>query len=480
MTISSLENLNREELLSESIRLLERVQWLEKQMFGQKSEKSIYSNPDQTELDLGVENNTVDKIETQTIAAHERRITGKALSDIPDNLPVLSEETIYPEVDLARCDKIGEETTRRLERVPAKIGWHVIHRPKLKDRENGEIFIAELPAHCNPKGLAGNSILSSIYIDKFQHHIPLYRQSQQIKQECGVTFSESTLCDMVRTSDFWLNAMSKRIEEIILKENYLQVDESRIPVLRKGKHGKTHTGYEWVLYSPRLKAAVFRYEEGRAQIYAEKILKNFHGKLQTDDYCGYNNLRMREDITAVSCMAHARRKFVDAKDDPDACRNVLEYFAHLYAVEDEARDKNLSHSERDALRKEKSVHVMNVLHEFMMKLLETHSPASGTAKAIGYTIDNWQRLKVYLDDGEVEIDNNNVENKIRPLALGRKNWMFAGSENGARWASTAYTIIATAKLHNLDPKKYVELLLEKLPSMKSSGIDALLPWNIAR
>ncbi len=481
MTIPDLKDLSHEELVEESIRLLQRVEWLEKQVFGQKSEKVISTNPDQMELDLGIEPKPLPApMKTITVPEHDRRVSNKPTSEIPDDLPVLSEETILPEIDTTRCDTIGEEVTRRLERIPAKIGWHIIHRPKFRDRENGEIFIAELPAHCNEKGIAGASVIANVYTNKFQFHLPLYRQAQSIKQETRIAFAESTLCDMMKTADFWLSCVAQRIETHVLAQRYVQADESRIPVLRKGKHGKVHSGYEWVIHAPILKAAVFRYEEGRGQKYANAIFAKFKGKLQTDDYCGYNPVRLQTGITPVACMAHTRRNFIKATDHPKLSAQAIALFKELYAVEEKARENNYSHDERRQLRQDESVPTMKKIHDFLVENLSGQAPSSRIAQAIGYALNNWKELEVYLDYGEIEIDNNLIENCIRPLALGRKNWMFAGSANGAKWASTAYTIIATAKLHGLDPHAYVTMLLTELPKMKAGDIDRLLPWNIAK
>jgi transposase len=478
MTLLDIESASREELALECRRLFFRVDWLEKQVFGPKSERSV-SDDTQQSLDLDVAQTPPSVIpETIPIAAHDRRVSRKPTSDIPEDLPVLSEETIMPDVDLSRCDVISEEVSRKLERIPAKIGWHLIRRPKLQDRENGEIFIADLPPHCNEKGLAGVSVIASVYTNKFQFHQPLYRQSQSIRQETRVGFAESTLVDMMSTADFWFSPMAERIAEAVFKQSYVQADESRIPVLTKGKHGKVHSGFEWVVYSPLMKAAVFRYERGRAQKYADAIFARFKGRLQTDDYTGYDNVRKHEGIVAIGCMAHARRYFVKAIDHPKLSEEAIGLFRELYAIEEEARVHNLGYDMRRQLRQEKAKPVMERLKEFLQENRVDLLPASKIAKAFDYTLNNWKELSVYLDDGEVEIDNNLIENAIRPLALGRKNWMFAGSDNGAKWASTAYTIIATAKLHGLDPYAYICLLLRELPKMKSHEIDRLLPWNI--
>ena len=179
-------------------------------------------------------------------------------------------------------------------------------------------------------------------------------------------------------------------------------------------------------------------------------------------------------------MAHTRRNFIKATDHPKLSAQAIALFKELYAVEEKARENNYSHDERRQLRQDESVPTMKKIHDFLVENLSGQAPSSRIAQAIGYALNNWKELEVYLDYGEIEIDNNLIENCIRPLALGRKNWMFAGSANGAKWASTAYTIIATAKLHGLDPHAYVTMLLTELPKMKAGDIDRLLPWNIAK
>ena len=481
MTMPDFNTATKEDVVEQYRQLFLRAVWLEKQVFGPKSEKSKHVNELQIDLNLGVDPAPItEEVRSTPVVGHSRTVSNKPKSYIPDNLPILSEETICPDVDLTRCDCIGVETTNKLERIPAKIGWHRIHRPKFRDRINGEISIADLPPHCNEKGLAGASVLSSVYTNKFQFHQPLYRQAQSIRQETGISFAESTLCDMVAKTHFWLEAIATRIGEVILAQTYIQADESRIPVLTKGNKGKVHSGFEWVLYSPLMRAALFRYAPGRAQKYADELLKTYKGRIQTDDYVGYNNVHARKDITPIACMAHARRYFVNAIDHPKLSAIAILFFKELYAVEEEARTNKITHEGRTDLRQEKSVPIMGRFREFLDNNRVGLLPASKIAKAFDYTLNNWQRLNVYLSDGEVEIDNNLIENSIRPLALGRKNWMFAGSPKGAEWASVAYSIIATAKLHGLDPYEYICVLLKELPKTKSTDLDRFLPWNFGK
>jgi len=283
---------------------------------------------------------------------------------------------------------------------------------------------------------------------------------------------------MVEKAHFWFEPIARRIEEVILSQSYIQADESRIPVLTKGNKGKVHSGYEWVVYSPKLKAALFRYAPGRSQKYADEFLGKFSGRIQTDDYIGYDHVHARKDIVPIACMAHARRYFVNAVDHPALAQTAIAYFKELYAVEDDAREKNLPPDKRKELRQLGSAPVMKAFKVFLDNNRIGLLPASKIAKAFDYTLNNWHRLTVFLDDGEVEIDNNLIENSIRPLALGRKNWMFAGSPNGAEWASVAYTLSACAKLHGLNSYEYFLMLLEELPKAKACDLDRFLPWNI--
>ncbi len=477
MTRPEIHTMPRETLEDECLRLFSRVQWLEKQVFGSKSE-IVNVNEDQMALDLGIEPQALSSSEVQIVPEHERRVPRKHKSDIPENLPILSEEIINPDIDVSRCDIIGQEVTLKLAYVPATIGYHKIIRPKYRDRENGEIFIADLPSHCNEKGIAGESLLAHVYIDKYQHHLPLYRQSAMIKQFSGVSFAESTLVDMMRTSDFWLSSIVARMRDSIFKEKYLQADESRFPVMQKGKKGKTHQGYLWAAHSPLLKAVIFSYASGRGQAHADKLLADFKGILQTDAYCGYNNVTARKEVKSAACMTHARRKFVDATDYPKERLEFIALFQKLYAIEAQARNDCLTPEQRYSLRQEQAVPALSKLHEQMLTIQGKLTPSSALKKAINYAQNSWSGLILYAEHGFMEIDNNLIENAFRPLAVGRKNWLHGGSENGAAWAANAYSIIATAKMRNLDPYKYVMFLLKELPKAMVSDVDKFLPWNV--
>jgi transposase len=475
-------------LQDENAALRERLDWLQKQVFGPRSEKShACADGDQSELDLGLAPVALAEAEpaeddADAVPAPKRKAR-KPKSDIPKDLPVYSDTTLLPEgVDPAQCETIGEEISRKLEIVPARIGWHIIRRPKMRDIE-GAIHIAALPPHCNEKGLAGASIEAKVYADKFQFHLPLYRQASSIQQETGVAFAVSTLGDMVANVDFWLQSIALEIRKAIVAQPYVQADETRMPVLGVGEPGKVHSGYQWVVNAPLLRAVAFMYRDGRRQECAEDLLVGFAGKLQTDAYGGYNPMRKDPAISMVGCMAHARRKFFEAKDHPRLRKEVLAIFARLYAVEEQARDemkeRELGHGHRLALRTEASVPLMAELRALLDGSLVGLPPKSASAKAIGYALAIWDPLCEFLADGTLEIDNNLVENAIRPLALGRKNWMFGGSEDGARRTSTAYTIIGTARMQGLDPRAYVEMLLRELPRCMATkaSLDRLMPWN---
>jgi hypothetical protein len=273
-----------------------------------------------------------------------------------------------------------------------------------------------------------------------------------------------------------LEPLYQALRLYLLSATYLQADETPIAVLDKQKKGDTHQGYHWVYYSPEERLVLFDYQQGRGRDGPAKLLKGYKGYLQTDGYAAYEQFEAREDIILVGCMAHARRYFEHAlENDKTRAEKVLLWMQQLYAVEREARDKNLSAQDRYLLRQQKARSVMDLLGEWLVEEHAKVLPKSAIGKAIYYLVARYNKIYLYLEDGRLEIDNNLIENSIRPVALGRKNYLFAGSHAGAQRAAIVYSLLGSCKLQGINPNDYLQDVLQRLPDQPINQLKDLLP-----
>ncbi len=271
----------------------------------------------------------------------------------------------------------------------------------------------------------------------------------------------------------------ENLKHRVLSQGYIQADETPIPVLDKSKKGKTHQGYHWVYYSPLEKTVFFDYNKGRSREGPAKLLKNFSGYLQTDGYKVYDSFGGRKSITHLNCMAHARRGFEKALDyDKAKAGYAMGMFQKLYDIERKAKLENMDSEQRHALRLNEALPVLNELGKWIVETYKTALPKSAMGKATAYCIPRWDKLMNYLNDGSLEIDNNFAENAIRPIALGRKNYLFAGSARGAERAAMFYSFFGTCKKNNVNPFEWLKKVLEVIPGHKVNRLDELLPQNL--
>lgn len=396
---------------------------------------------------------------------------------LPDHLPV-EEVLIEPEEGTEGLDLIGKDITEELDMTPARLFIRRYIRPKYAKAGGEGVLTAELPTRPIEKAMAGPGLLAQIMIDKFADHLPVYRQIQRFKRE-GVKLSSSTINGWQEQLCRLLEPLYDSLKSQVLGEGYLQVDETPLRVLDKQKKGKSHRGYHWVYHSPMRRAVLFDYREGRGREGPKAMLKDFKGYLQTDGYKVYDWFGQREGITLLGCMAHARRHFEKALDeDKVKAEYALAKIQKLYATERKAREENLSAKERHGLRLDESLPVLNELGKWLAENYKTLAPASLTAKAMAYMIGHWDALIAYLHDGELEMDNNLVENAIRPNALGRKNYLFAGSHHGARRAAMMYSLLGTCKANEVNPYKWLKTVLKILPDHPANRVHELLPYNL--
>jgi len=453
---------------------------LKKVLFGQKRERFIPENNDDqlTFLALPVSSEPLSETEKITYTRNKRNQKKKHPSRqlLPASLP-RHEIVIEPEEDTTGMKKIGEEITEELEFEPAKVYVNRYIRPKYALPQDEGVVIGLLPTRPIEKGIAGPGLLAHISISKYVDHLPLYRQIQQFGR-LGIDLADSTINGWVRATSELIDPVAELMRQQVLKSGYLMVDETPIKVQDPGIKGKNHQGYYWVYYDPLSKQIFFDYQKGRGREGPNKILKDFKGYLQTDGYAGYNELGERNDITPLGCMAHARRYFKDALDsDPERADWMLHHIQILYKIESYARDNLLTHERRYQERQNQSAIVMDVIKNWLNVESQKVLPKSPIGKAISYMLKQWPRLEVYLTDGQLEIDNNQVENAIRPIALGRKNYLFAGSHNGARRAAALYTIMTNAKLQGVEPFHYFRDILTRIPDHPYKNLEQLLPQN---
>jgi transposase len=378
---------------------------------------------------------------------------------------------------------IGETVSEMLDYVPARLRVIRIRRPRYGCRACGTIHQAPAPERLIAKGLATPGLLAHVLVSKYCDHLPLYRQSQIFARH-GVELDRSTLANWVGGAVWWLEPLQARLAEHVFASQTLFADDTPIPVLDPGR-GRTKTGRLWVYArddrpwrGPDPPSVVYLYSPDRRSERPAAHLKEFKGVVQVDGYPGFERLPTGGHIQLAACWAHARRKFYEvhqATGSPvaaEALRRIAEFYAIEASIRGQAADR------RRAARRIKSLPLVDAMKTWLEAERGRVPPRGGVADAIRYALARWNALCRFLDDGRIELDNNTVERAIRPIALGRKNHLFAGSDGGAaRWAIVA-SLLATAKLNDVEPFAYLKDVLERLSNgHPMSRLDDLLPWN---
>ena len=379
--------------------------------------------------------------------------------------------------------KIGEDISEQLDVTPAVFTVHRHIRPQYACRACETVTAAPIPPAVIDGGLATPGLLSWVVISKYADHLPLYRLEQMAGRQ-GVPLASSTLADWVGRVGYALEPLHERLKEHLLRGCVLHADETPVQQLAPGK-GKTHKAYLWAFRSNSLDEGppliVFDYQTGRSGQHARDFLGSWRGHLCVDDYSGYKALfaANADGVACVElgCLAHARRKFFElhAANRNPLAEEVLKRIAELYAVE--AAGKDMSHEARLALRLRESVPRLAELHRFLLAHRMKAAPGGAWAKALDYSLKRWCALTRYAHTGNLPIDNNPVEQTIRPVAIGKKNWLFTGSERAGKRAAVIQSLIGTAKLNGIDPAAWMRDTLEKLPVWPNKRIDELLPIN---
>ena len=418
------------------------------------------------------------KLTKQRSKTKQSQIKHPGRAKLPSHLPI-EEIHIHPAGDLSEWVCIGTEIKETLACVPTKyyIKRYIRYKYAPKDKQ-GKPVIGQLPEQIVAKGIPDVSVLATILVSKYYYHLPLDRILKQFAQE-DIRISPSTIGGWVKRSLDCLEILYDHLKMQIQNEGYLQADESPIRVLDKDKKGKTHTGYYWVYHSPIQRLVLFDYQKTRGYQGVKEMLGDFKGFLQTDGYAVYQKLVEKNgQITQVGCLVHARRMFEKALDnDPVRAEQALNYFRQIYALEKVARDQQYTPEERKNLRLEKALPILNTLGEWMADQLSQVLPKSPLGKAIAYCANRWEVLTAYLYDGVLEADNNLIENAIRPLALGRKNYLFSGSHDAAGRAAIIYTFFANCKKHDVNPYKWLKHTLENIMDTSIQELHTLYPQN---
>jgi len=475
--IDSLSSLNSS-LVQERDYLRSQVEMLKRMQFGQKRER-FEGDPNQTMLPFEADIIAAEEQQAETkekIEYIRKRPNHHGRAKLPEHLAV-EEIEIHPEGDLSAMVCIGKEVTEELECEPARFFIKRYIRYKYAAKNGEGVRIAELPERVIDKGIPGASLLASILVDKYVDHLPLYRQKQRFARE-NIQIASSTIDGWTKEALLKLEPLYDQLVFDIKSEGYLQVDETPIKVLDSDKKGAAHQGYYWVYHAPLDQTVLFDYSPTRGQLAPLPILGNFKGYLQTDGYVVYEKYAGSKDITHLACWAHARREFEKAlNNDKSKAEKALLLIQKLYAIERMAREQPLNTAEIKELRLTESLPVINELGTWIFHEIKNTLPKSQIGKAMAYAYARWDALSAYLYDGSLHIDNNLVENAIRPIALGRKNYLFAGSHEAAQRAAMIYSFFAICKKHEVSPFQWLKYALENIMSINHKNIKELYPQN---
>ncbi len=463
-----------------------RIAKLKRMQFGQSTEK-ITREIEQLELELDALHEEETEAAAARPAAVQRLIETPYRKPLPEHLP-REVEVHEPACTCPNCGgvmrKLGEDVTEVLDYVPAsfKVVRHV--RPKLSCRLCETIVQAPVPSLPIERGKPGPGLLAHVLVSKYADHLPLYRQAEIYARE-GVDLERSTLADWVGRSTSLLDPLVAALRKSVLSSDVLHGDDTPVPVLAPGL-GKTRTGRLWTYVrdgrphgSDQPPAAVFFYSPDRKGEHPRAHLKGFAGVLHADGYAGFNPVFETGRVFEAACWAHVRRKFFDehATNPSPLTTEALDRIGALYGIEDTIR--GLPPDERRRIRREKAAPLLAALRAWLDTTLPKFSAKSDLARAMRYTLGRWATLNRYADDGRIEIDNNAAERSIRGIALGRKNWLFAGSDTGGERAAAVYSLIATCKLNGIDPEAYLRSILAQIADHPINRVAELLPWNWA-
>ena len=420
-----------------------------------------------------------EELETQAPVKRQRKGAGR--QPLPPHLERIEHRHEPESCQCGQCGadliKIGEDVSEQLDVEPARFFVHRHIRPQYACRPCETVTAAPIPPAVIDGGMAAVGLLTWIAVCKYLDHLPLYR-IEQIAARAGVPLARSTLGEWIGRIGVSLQPLADRLAELLRERSCLHADETPVRQLDPGS-GKTRHAYLWAyrsnVFDDGPSIVVFDYQTSRAGAHARAFLQDWRGHLMVDDYVGYKAL-LAAGPTELACLAHIRRKFFDihAASGSPVAEEALRRIAQLYAIEQQA--VGMTAAQRLQLRQQHAVPALADLHAWLLATQRSVAAGSGTAKAIEHALKRWQALQRYAHSGSLPIDNNPVENAIRPIAIGKKNWLFTGSERAGRRAAAIQSLFATAKLNGLDPARWLADTLEKLPTWPHSKIDSLLPF----
>jgi transposase len=487
LILSQHEQLASRDSEIEQLKLL--IAKLRRMQFGRKSEKLDWQIE---QLELKLDELEMSRAEKETFSptakTTEASVRAKAARrPLPAHLP-REERKIWPKQEACpdcggQLKRLGEDVSEILERVPEHFKVIRQVRPKLACVGCDKILQAEAPSRPIAGGMAGPGLLAHVLVSKYGDHLPLYRQEEIYARE-GVELERSTMASWVGGTSRLLEPLVEALRGHVMAAQKLHADDTPVPVLAPG-NGKTKTGRLWTYVrddrpagdeSPP--AVWFAYSPDRKGEHPQGHLSKFTGTLQADAYAGYNRVYETGRVREAGCMAHVRRKFYDlvvAHKSPVGTEAV-ERIAQLYAIEKEIRGR--LPEQRREVRQLRSRPLLDSLKQWLQETLGKLSKKSETAVAVRYALGQWKVLELYCDDGRLEIDNNSAERSLRAVVLGRKNYLFAGSDAGGERAAAIYSLIGTAKLNGINPEKYLCDVLSRIADHPINRIEELLPWNL--
>lgn len=477
-------------------KLKQQIEMLQRRIWGKSSERYINEDPLQRKLDFeGLEllpeekelaTSAKEEIEKyKTIRVIEKQKSHPVRKPLPESLP-REEFHIYPEhIELENWTELEPEITEVLEREPAR--WYVRriirHKYALKDKSQDvekQIITAAMPVLPIAKSYAGATLLADIIIDKYVNHLPFYRQIQMFKQQ-GISIAPATINGWFQNVADLMRPTFYRLKELILGSDYIQSDETTVPIINNEKH-QTVKGYLWMVRAVMPDLVFFHYDHGsRAQKVALQLFKDFQGVIQTDGYAVYDIYENKKGVLPIGCWAHARRKFEEAlAEDKARASYALEQIGLLYDVERQADQEQLSYEERADLRSRLSYPIMVVFEKWLLNQYPKVLRKGRIGKAIRYTYNIYHKLTRYHLDGRLKIDNNLGENAIRPIALGRKNWLFCGNHDAAENAAIMYSMLGCCKASEVNFRDWLVYFLNNIHNYDndySKDLAELLPHN---
>jgi len=489
-------------------KLTDQLAWLRRKFWKASSEKYIPVDPAQRKIDFDGIDVLPEEEETINAAASEidtyKRNKPEHTKKQPVRLPLpedlrREEEIIEPEGIDENWVRIGEEVTEQLEHKPGELYVRRIIRHKYalkKDLQvqqeldmdgsvNKPIKIAPLPLLPLPRSNAGASLLAELIMGKYMYHLPFHRQISLFKLE-GIRIPASTINDWFAGCSDLLRALYYRLKEIVLESDYIQIDESTVPVINNEKH-RAVKAYLWVVRDVMKDLVFFYYDKGsRAQKVVIELLHNYKGAVQTDGYEAYSIYENKKGVLLLGCWAHARRKFIEAlKEDKAGAQYALEQIGLLYGVESMAEDQELDYQKKAELRARLAYPILFGFERWIVSYMPKALPKGRMSQALTYTYSLFHRLSRYHLDGRYRIDNNLVENTIRPLALGRKNYMFCGNHDAAENAAIMYSLLGCCAASDVNPREWLTDVLTRIPYYNndySLDLADLLPhkWKAAR